>query len=52
MQSAAMYAIDSVAANDGDKPYKVTTKDVPVDAFWSVTVHNADGYLEANDLVE
>jgi hypothetical protein len=21
-----------------------------VDAFWSVTVYNADGYLEANDL--
>jgi hypothetical protein len=25
-------------------------KDVPVDAFCSVTVYNADGYLEANDL--
>jgi hypothetical protein len=49
-QSTAMYEIDSVSANDGKTPYKVTAKDVPVDAFWSVTVYNADGYLEANDL--
>lgn len=49
-QSAAMYVIDSVSANDGRTPFKVTAKDVPVDAFWSVTVYNADGYLEANDL--
>jgi hypothetical protein len=25
-------------------------KDVPVDASWSITVYNADGYLEKNDL--
>jgi hypothetical protein len=49
-QSAAMYVMDSVAANDGDTPHKVTVKDVPVDGFWSITVYNADGYLEANDL--
>jgi hypothetical protein len=49
-QSAAMYTIESVAKNDGQTPHAVTVKDVPVGAFWSVTVYNADGYLEANEL--
>jgi len=49
-KSAAMYIIDSVEKNDGKTPHAVTVKDVPVNAFWSVTVYNADGYLEANDL--
>ncbi len=49
-KSAAMYVITSVAENDGTVPHAVTAKDVPVDAFWSVTVYNAEGYLEANDL--
>ena len=34
--------------NDGDTVYKLTVKDVPVDAFWSVSVYNAAGYYEKN----
>jgi len=30
--------------------YTITAKDVPVDAFWSVTVYGADGFLHKNDL--
>jgi len=48
-RNAAMYVLAKVDENDGKKPHAVTVKDVPVDAFWSFTVYNADGYLEAND---
>ncbi len=48
--SAAMYSIDSVAGNDGDTAHALTVKDVPVNAFWSVTVYTAEGYLGANEL--
>jgi hypothetical protein len=30
--------------------YKLTVRDVPVDGFWSISVYNADGFFEPNDL--
>lgn len=30
--------------------YKLTVRDVPVDGFWSVSVYNAGGFFEPNDL--
>jgi hypothetical protein len=34
--------------NDGKTVYRMTVKDVPVNAFWSVCVYNADGFFEKN----
>ena len=48
--TAAMYEIDNVELNDGETPYRVDISDVPVDAFWLVTVYTDEGYLSDNDL--
>ena len=45
----AFYILASVANSDGT-PHTLTVKDVPVDAFWSVTVYGADGFIHENDL--
>ena len=34
--------------NDGKTVYRMTVKDVPVEAFWSVCVYNAQGFFEKN----
>lgn len=46
---AAVYKTVFIEQNDGT-PYTVTVKNVPVDGFWSITVYNAEGFMEPNDL--
>lgn len=46
----ATYLNVTPARNDGSTLYRLHVKDVPVDAFWSVSVYNAKGYFEPNPL--
>ncbi|WP_395331233.1 DUF1254 domain-containing protein [Novosphingobium sp. BL-8H] len=44
----AMYVNATPTRNDGQTAYRLTVKDVPVDAFWSVIVYDAKGFIPAN----
>lgn len=43
----AIYVNGQAAKNDGTTPHVIKVRDVPVDAFWSVTVYNDKGFYEA-----
>jgi hypothetical protein len=46
----ASYLGETPARNDGATVHRLTVRDVPVDAFWSISVYNEQGYYERNDL--
>lgn len=46
----ATYLSETPAKNDGVTVHRVTVKDVPVDAFWSISVYNEQGFYEKNAL--
>jgi hypothetical protein len=46
----AMYLNVTPSKNDGTTIYKLNVKEVPVDGFWSISVYNAEGYYQFNEL--
>ena len=50
-QRGAMYFNVTPKKNDGKTAYTLTMpKDVPVEAFWSITAYNKNGFFTPNDL--
>jgi hypothetical protein len=49
-KSAAVYLGVYPKANDGKIVHKLTVKNVPVEGFWSISLYNAKGYFEKNEL--
>ena len=46
----AIYLNVTPSKNDGTMIYRLNLKDVPVDGFWSISLYNAEGYFEPNNL--
>lgn len=48
-ENDAFYAFHVPSQNDGETVYSVTFRDLPIDAWWGISVYNAEGYFEKND---
>ncbi|WNC73842.1 DUF1214 domain-containing protein [Thalassotalea psychrophila] len=48
-QKYAMYIFGNIKNDDGVTPHSLTVNDVPVDAFWSISIYNKRGYYEISD---
>ncbi|WP_256734966.1 DUF1254 domain-containing protein [Variovorax sp. dw_954] len=46
----AIYLNFTPQQNDGTTVHKLNLKNVPVDGFWSISLYNAEGYFQKNDL--
>ena len=46
----AIYLNVTPGKNDGATIQKLDVKDVPVDGFWSISLYNAEGFFEPNNL--
>jgi hypothetical protein len=44
----ALYLNVTPRMNDGTIVHRLTVNDVPVDAFWSISVYNAEGHFQKN----
>jgi hypothetical protein len=50
-ESAAVYDNVVPEKNDGQTPYILSIpKEVPVEGFWSITIYNAEGFMQKNSL--
>jgi hypothetical protein len=49
-EKEAAYINVTPKRNDGKTVHKLNVRDVPVDGFWSISLYNANGYFEKNDL--
>jgi hypothetical protein len=45
----AFYAFLVPERNDGETVHAVSFRDLPIDAWWGISVYNAEGYFERND---